>query len=649
MDLLQGYSSNSDDNDSDIDESNKKKTGISSIPLKPFARRSRNPLNAAPIPQHNAIVTIRSLIEKRNNNNDDGTLAIAVGEGEPIQGPSSMDPFGPKPESRGDIGKKETNVYFDELDFRKQKSLFERTGQALAPYSDETTETEQQAQAHINNTGMIPYHHDANQTSSSLTTTRKTVQSSQNAHLSWGEAALTKKRRRVDMEAEAKYKKDTLVEDSDDEEKYGIWGPPTQAMKALQQDQVTQLDSLDNNYDLLTPEQQKEREYIKERNRRRGIKELESETQDFDRMVERKMGHLLPPRIEGEEAVACEPSTIFHGDEEFDYKGKSWMEPPPGCDKHYDSTDVNHHTCYVPKKCVHRFTGHTKGVHRIRLFPYTGHLLLSGGLDGKCKIWSVLSQKQVMRTYIGHTAAVRDVQFNQDGTKFLSCSFDRFIRLWDTESGTVLGTFTNRRVPYVIQFYPNNNDYFVVGCSDNKIVTYDATSGKITQEYNHHLAPVNTITFCENATKMVTTSDDKKVLVWEWDIGVPIKYISDPTMHSMPVVTLHPTLKFFAGQSLDNQIVVYEAHGRFAQQRKKKFKGHICSGYACDIAISPDGRFMASGDGNGKLFFWDWRSHKILQKYNAHTKGPSVGCVWHPTLPSVMFTCGWDGVIKMWE
>ena len=40
---------------------------------------------------------------------------------------------------------------------------------------------------------------------------------------------------------------------------------------------------------------------------------------------------------------------------------------------------------------------------------------------------------------------------------------------------------------------------------------------------------------------------------------------------------------------------------------------------------------------------------RILQKYHAHDKGPSIGCVWHPALPSTVFTCGWDGVIKMWE
>jgi len=298
---------------------------------------------------------------------------------------------------------------------------------------------------------------------------------------------------------------------------------------------------------------------------------------------------------------------------------------------------------------VHRFTGHEKGVHRIRLFPHTGHLLLSAGLDNACKVWSV-DKKRCMRTYVGHSAAVRDVQFNNDGTKFVSASFDRYLRLWNVESGEVLGTYTNRRVPYVVKFYPKDDNIFVVGCSDNKIVAYDATTGEVTQEYDHHLAAVNTITFVEdNGTKMVTSSDDRKVLVWEWDIGVPIKYICDPGMHSLPAITMHPSQRYMCCQSLDNKICVLQAGERYGMQRKKCFGGHNTAGYACDIGCSPDGKFICSGDSSGRIFFWDFKRTRILQRYRAHDKGPCIGSVWHPVEPSVVFTCGWDGVVKMWQ
>merc|ERR1711862_26013 len=318
----------------------------------------------------------------------------------------------------------------------------------------------------------------------------------------------------------------------------------------------------------------------------------------------------------------------------------AWMKHPPPMEECRN---------YSPKKCVFKFTGHTKGIHRIRLFPQTGHLLISAGLDSKIKLWSI-PEKKVLRTYLGHSAACRDIQFDLKGTSFLSCAFDRVIRYWDTESGDVKNTITLRRsIPYVLQFYPLDDNLFVVGCSDNKILAYDATSGECVQEYNHHLAPVNTITFVEEATKMLTSSDDKKILIWEWDIGVPIKYISDPTMHSIPSIVKHPNGSYIAGQSLDNTIVVYQSRDRFTQQRKKIFRGHRIAGYACEPSISPDGRFLASGDGDGNFFVWDWKIRNIVCKLKAHDRGPAICVVWGYGSGSTFFTCGWDGVIKMWQ
>jgi pre-mRNA-processing factor 17 len=67
------------------------------------------------------------------------------------------------------------------------------------------------------------------------------------------------------------------------------------------------------------------------------------------------------------------------------------------------------------------------------------------------------------------------------------------------------------------------------------------------QEYDQHLGAVNTITFVDDNRRFVTTSDDKTVRVWEYDIPVVIKYIAEPSMHSMPAVTLHPSSKWCFG------------------------------------------------------------------------------------------------------
>ena len=78
-------------------------------------------------------------------------------------------------------------------------------------------------------------------------------------------------------------------------------------------------------------------------------------------------------------------------------------------------------------------------------------------------------------------------------------------------------------------------------------------------------------------------------------------------------------------------------------------KGDLNAGYTCQIGFSPNGRYITSGDGEGRLFFWDWKSTKILRKFKAHDNGPCIGNVWHPIEPSWCITCGWDSQIKLWD
>lgn len=74
------------------------------------------------------------------------------------------------------------------------------------------------------------------------------------------------------------------------------------------------------------------------------------------------------------------------------------------------------------------------------------------------------------------------------------------------------------------------------------------------------------------------------------DIPVDMKYIADPTMHSMPAVTPSPNQKWLACQSMDNKIVIFSALNRFKMNRKKTFTGHMVAGYACGLDFSPDMR-----------------------------------------------------------
>lgn len=367
----------------------------------------------------------------------------------------------------------------------------------------------------------------------------------------------------------------------------------------------------------------------------------ESEEESEEEQVVRRKGK--PKR-----GAPGQEHSVFHGKSMTDYQGRTYMHPPIVQAPQLQS-EAGSQEAFIPKVCVHTWTGHTQGVSVIRVLPNTGHLFLSGSMDTKIKLWDIYTHGNCLRTFHGHVKAVKDLTFSNDGRQFLSCGYDRQMKLWDTETGQCLNRFSNGKIPYVIRFHPDDDkqNIFLAGMSDKKIVQYDIRTGEITQEYDQHLGPVNTITFVDENRRFVTTSDDKTIRAWDFDIPVTIKYIAEPYMHSMPAVTLHPSKKYFAAQSLDNQILVYSTDN-FRQARNKRFSGHAIAGYACQVGFSPDGKWISSGDGEGNMIFWEWKTGRIKSRLKAHSK-VVIAHEWLPHETSKVITASWDNLIKLWD
>jgi len=111
-----------------------------------------------------------------------------------------------------------------------------------------------------------------------------------------------------------------------------------------------------------------------------------------------------------------------------------------------------------------------------------------------------MTHKKCVRTYIGHSEAVRDTSFSNDGKRFLSAGFDKVIQYWDTETGKVIRSFPNKKIPFCVVMHPDDDkqNNFLVGTATKKILQYDINSGQITQTYDEHLGSINTLTFIDS-------------------------------------------------------------------------------------------------------------------------------------------------------
>lgn len=407
----------------------------------------------------------------------------------------------------------------------------------------------------------------------------------------------------------------------------------------------------------------------------------EDETASEEESEEEEQKKVLPAvTIPVKETPAVKEWSEFVGTQEYDYLGRTYFHVPQDLDVNLRKEPGSQET-FVPKKKIHTWAGHTGGVNALRFLPYSGHLLLSGGNDTLIKIWDChRNNRELLRVFHGHDKAVKDVSFNGitgemgGGTQFLSAAYDRTIKLWDTETGKVVQRYTNlgrknsargnSSMANCVRFNPeaDKQTQFLSAMADNTILQWDTRlepKDAVVQTYDHHLGPVNSITFVDNDRRFMTTSDDRTVRVWDWQINVPIKFIADPTQQAMPTTALHPSGKFVAAQSMDNRILVFGAldKSKFRQNRKKEFTGHSCAGYPIQVAFSPDGKYLMSGDARGHAYFWDWKTCAPKGRLkvsgnsaNGTSESAVITCIAaHPQESSKVAVAGKDSVITYWD
>lgn len=376
----------------------------------------------------------------------------------------------------------------------------------------------------------------------------------------------------------------------------------------------------------------------------RTVKPTEEEQAEIDAYSSKKQSTQKSEKVEFEEKAN------LHIKDPYDYQGRSFLHPPHDLDGVNLKADYVPDRCFLPKKLMHTYTGHTKAVTKINWLPRSAHLFLSASMDGKVKLWEVYKQRRCIMTFMGHRSAVRDICFNKSGDRFISAGYDKTIKLWDTETGQCIKKFNTRSVAYCIKFNPDEekSHTFLSGMQNKKILCWDSRTAAICQEYDRHLGAINTITFVDNNRRFVSTSDDKSIRVWEWDIPVDIKYIADPGLHAVPAVSMSPNGKWIACQMMDNKIQALACMNRFKLTSKKTFTGHMVAGYACTPHFSPDMNYLTSGDSDGKVFIWDWKTCKLLSTFQAH-ENVCISTLWHPHETSKLLTGGWDNNIKLWD
>ncbi|MEI7900625.1 MAG: chitobiase/beta-hexosaminidase C-terminal domain-containing protein, partial [bacterium] len=248
------------------------------------------------------------------------------------------------------------------------------------------------------------------------------------------------------------------------------------------------------------------------------------------------------------------------------------------------------------------FSGHTDRVSSVDFSP-AGDEILSGGRDGKIRVWDARTfaqARQIAATNGEPTPAV----FSADGAMVLGGSARNVARVWDAvTTSNILQTLSGHAGSITAVAFSPDGTKALTGGSDKSAVLWDVTSGAVLYRWTNHAQIVSAVAISPDGARALTACGDGTVRIWSTTTGAAVTELRQ----GRPV---------------------------------------------SDAVFSPDGLYVAACDRGlpGQTFLWDVSSGQVLRTYRPFNANPSTveGVAFSPDRTTIA-TSHSDGRVRLWD
>lgn len=292
-------------------------------------------------------------------------------------------------------------------------------------------------------------------------------------------------------------------------------------------------------------------------------------------------------------------------------------------------------------RCVQTLKGHRSSVCALAMSP-DGQLLASGSFDRAIKIWN-LETGSLEETLKIHTNPVLTLAFSPLEHQLASGSIDDVIKIWDFGTGTVYCTpleHYRSSVTLSLAYHPQGKA-IASGGDDRQLQIWFTESDR--HQSIAHPRGINTVAFSPDGEIIASGSSDNQIYLWNLETGEPITQLKG---HQRDINAIAFSGDgYLASGSSDLTVKLWNLSS-LSSTPSPQHTFQALSDWVRAVAFSSDCQQLIAGSADGSLIIWDLNPPQIRQTLREHLK--DINAIAISPGRSLMATASRDTTIKIW-